>query len=238
MVARLPLLAGKPAAGVERCWVAETPYEKIRSQGPSTLFAHELLAIALARAAEDIEFTLSDARDLLHQVGGLRGIGSIDSERLRALGMTDAFEQARFAALLELGRRIDSAGRGERLDVCQPGDVAKLFPGLRDERKEHFCAVLLDTKNQILKTCTIHVGTVSASIVGVREFFREAVREGATSVIAVHNHPSGDPTPSKEDFEVTRILVDAGRLLDIPLLDHVIIGENDFRSMQQLGAIG
>ena len=174
----------------------------------------------------------------MQKAGGLRALALAPPELLASETGAQDLEAARFFALLELGRRTAEAGRGEPQYINGPGDVAEMFAYLRDERKEHICAVLLDTKNKVLKTTTIHIGTVSASVVGAREFFREAVREGASSVIAVHNHPSGDPSPSPEDYEVTKVLAEAGKLLDIPLLDHVIIGEAEHRSMHRLGIIG
>ena len=128
---------------------------------------------------------------------------------------------------------------GDRALTGRPEAIVAMFAHLEDERKEHFIAVLLDTKNQVITHQTIHIGTVSASIVGVREFFRPAVQHGATSVIAVHNHPSGNPEPSPEDIAVTRTLEEAGRILEIPLLDHIIIGtEDNWVSLRRQGYIG
>ncbi|MCH8275103.1 MAG: DNA repair protein RadC [Armatimonadetes bacterium] len=218
--------------------MAESPLQKLRDLGVQSLSSVELLSLAFANGEQDADAALTVARRLLRAAGGIRSLLSAPPELLASEAGLDAEQAARFHALMELGRRSADAGRGERTQISGPEDVMRLFSHLRDERKEHFCAVLLDAKNRVLKSTTVHIGTVSASVVGVREFFREAVREGAASIIAVHNHPSGDPTPSKEDLTVTKALAEAGRVLEIPLLDHVIIGENDFRSLQRMGEIG
>src|SRR5262249_42746108 len=106
------------------------------------------------------------------------------------------------------------------------------------EKREHFYAILLDSANHVMRKALIHIGTLTMSIVGPREIFREAVREGASSIIVAHNHPSGDPTPSPEDIESTKQLVQVGKLLDIPVLDHVIIGHEGYRSLSEMGLMG
>ena len=117
-------------------------------------------------------------------------------------------------------------------------DIVELFAYLKHEKKEHFCAVFLDAKNMVIRTATIHIGTQTSSIVAPADVFREALREGAVSVVVAHNHPSGDPTPSAEDIIVTDRLVELGRLLNIPVLDHVVIGERKSVSFRERGLIG
>jgi len=192
--------------------------------------------MGISRCEDDLESAISIARKLLHRVGGIRGVPQIPPDFLAESGVK-GFQAAQFYSLIELGRRVADAGIGEREAIEKPEDVAKLFADLRDERREHFCVLLLDAKNRVLRRHTVHIGTITSSMVGVREFFREAVREGAVSVIAVHNHPSGDPKPSPEDIEITRVLVEAGKLLEIPLLDHIIVGEPGFSSLHRLGYI-
>ena len=216
--------------------MSDSPLSKFQRHGAGTLTSAELLAIALSHAEDDSEAAKPAAVELLKKLGGIRSVAAIPPAAFRDAGLDD-LGTAKCLALIELGRRTTEAGRGERKAISLPIDVVGLFNDLREERKEHFYAVLLDAKGRVMKRAEVHVGTLSLSIVGVREFFQEAIREGAASVIAVHNHPSGDPTPSKEDFEVTRILVDAGKLLEIPLLDHIIIGECEHRSLKELGAI-
>ncbi|MCL6623004.1 MAG: DNA repair protein RadC [Fimbriimonadales bacterium] len=208
---------------------------KLRNLGPDVLSTPELLAIFLAETEEEVPQALPIATQLLRDGGHLRFISTLPPDILKERTGLEGHRANQFYALLELGRRIENAGKGKPDPVNNPEDVVRMFRHLRDARKEHFCAILLDAKNQVIKTCTIHIGTVSSAVVGVREFFREAVREGASGVIAVHNHPSGDPTPSREDIAVTRTLKEAGSLLEIPLLDHIIIGENRFVSLLRLG---
>lgn len=198
----------------------------------------ELLAVVLAKGNEDGTATLHLARELLQSAYSIRGLSNLSPAKLRELGLSES-DAYRFKAALELGRRAERGGLGERHACNKPEDVVELFKFLGDEKREHFCCVLLDTKNQVMNWLTVHIGTVSSSVVGVREFFRPAIQHGATSVIAVHNHPSGNPEPSPEDIEVTRVLAEAGRILEVPLLDHVIIGsERNYVSLHRLGYIG
>ncbi len=210
---------------------------KLRNLGPHALSASELLAIFLAEREEEVVQALPLATQILRDAGLLRHLSTLPREVLRERTGVEGHRACQFFALLELGRRLENVGKGKPESVNKPEDVVRLFHHLRDVRQEYFCSVLLDTKNQLIKYPTIHMGTLSSAVVGVREFFREAVREGAASVIAVHNHPSGDPTPSQEDISVTRTLKEAGKLLEIPLLDHIIIGENNFTSLARLGHI-
>ncbi|MEW5883286.1 MAG: DNA repair protein RadC [Armatimonadota bacterium] len=215
-----------------------SPRHKLASQGPGMLSPVELLAVVLSKDGEDGTATLHLARELLQSAYSIRGLSNLSPTTLRELGLSET-DVYRFKAAFELGRRADRAGLGDRHACNKPEDVVQLFGFLADEKREHFCCVLLDTKNQVMNWLTVHIGTVSSSVVGVREFFRPALQQGATSVIAVHNHPSGNPAPSQEDIEVTRALAEAGKILEVPLLDHVIIGTTeDFVSLHRLGYIG
>jgi DNA repair protein RadC len=212
-------------------------FQKLSNLGATSMSPIELLAVAIVNDEKDADAAIPIARELLQYAGGIRGLPNAAPKMFEDHAGLSSFRLCQFFALLELGRRTVEAGRGDRVTIGGPEDVYRQFLHLRDERKEHFCSLLLDAKNKVIKSQVVHIGTVSASVVGVKEFYKEAVREGAAAIIAVHNHPSGDPTPSPEDFEVTRVLSEAGRILEIPLLDHVIVGEADFRSMQRLGAI-
>ena len=141
-------------------------------------------------------------------------------------------------AAIELGRRVALLEPAQRLTIKTPDDVAALLlPRFRYESREHFLAVLLSTKNHVLKTAVISIGSLNASIVHPRELFREAINCRAAAVILAHNHPSGDPTPSPEDVALTRKLVEAGSLLDIPVLDHLILGDGKFISLKEKGIL-
>lgn len=229
---------GKPCVQVLFGVLENSPLHKLLSQGPGMLSPVELLSIVLSQDGEDGSATVHLARELLQRAYNIRGLSNLSPAQLKELGLSDA-EVVRFKAAFELGRRADRAGPGERHACNKPEDVVDLFRFLADEKREHFCCVLLDTKNQVMNWLTVHIGTVSSSVVGVREFYRPAIQQGATSVIAVHNHPSGNPEPSEEDIAVTRVLAEAGRILEVPLLDHVIIGsERDYVSLHRLGYIG
>lgn len=129
-----------------------------------------------------------------------------------------------------------SASPEERPKIRCPQDVYNLIgPGLRDEKREHFIALLLDTKGGVMRQRTVSIGDLSSSIVHPREVFLEAIRHSAASLIVSHNHPSGDPTPSSEDVAVTRRLVEAGEMLGIEVLDHVIVGDSRWYSLKEKG---
>lgn len=214
-----------------------SPVTKFRSGGIKAMTVVDLLACAIAPSADDIEASIPAAMNLLRSAGGIKHLQDALAEKLTEAGVDGEFSQLKFYALVELGRRSANTGLGDRTTVTCPEDVEALLADLKDEKKEHFCAVLLDAKKNVLRQPTIHVGTLSMSVVGIREFFRDAIVASADTVIAVHNHPSGDPTPSPEDIQVTQRLVEAGELLGIQLVDHVIISHGGFRSLNRMGLI-
>jgi DNA repair protein RadC len=194
-----------------------------------------LLAVGLARREADIEASAELARQLLTSYGGVAGLNQLSVTQLKdATGLED-HEALRFVSVMELGRRVETLSRGQITAIETPDDVASLLSDLRYERQEHFVVLMLDAKNQLLRRVDVHKGTLNSSLVGAREVFREAIREGASSIIVAHNHPSGDPTPSSEDIEVTHTLVKVGEILDIPVRDHVIIGDRRFLSLRGKG---
>lgn len=217
-------------------FLTETPYSRLKTLGPAGMSLLDLLALGLAESESDQDRTEQVARGLAPSLQKLRGIGELSANQLAAAGVSD-FAAARCIALIELGRRLNYALKGPLTQVSCAEVVAEALSWLRFEKREHFVAVLLDTQNVILKVSTIHIGTLTSSIVGPREVFREAIREGASSLIVAHNHPSGDATPSPEDLDLTKKLVELGRALDIPVLDHVIIGEGQFRSLREAGLL-
>jgi DNA repair protein RadC len=174
-------------------------------------------------------------REMLGRYSKLSSLAEATIQELTELTGQDRFELIRAQALIELGRRMGNSKRGDLPAVDVPEDVARRLDHLRHEKREHFVVVLLDSKGHIQRISPVHIGTVNMSIVGAREVFREAVKDGASSIIVAHNHPSGDPSPSPEDIEVTKKLVEAGKLLDIPVLDHIIIGYDDFTSLMRKG---
>ncbi|HCE01197.1 MAG TPA: hypothetical protein DER07_09165 [Armatimonadetes bacterium] len=216
-------------------------FARLTLAGASSASIHDLLAVGLAKREADLELAEAEARRIVGSGASWIRVRDISAAELQGQGMS-AFEAWRCLAWMEIGRRLATANKGMANSIEGPEDVAHLFQHLRNEKKEHFGVVLLDAKNSVLRTTVVHIGSLTASIVSPREVFREAIRDGAASIIAVHNHPSGDPTPSREDIAVTRQLVQVGELLDIPLLDHVILGdgvvpEREFCSLQREGVI-
>lgn len=211
--------------------------ERVRHTGMGGASTIDLLAIAFSRRESDAADGEDMARELLKRLGRLRGLADIHPELIKDSTGIEGFEALRCQALIELGRRAAGAGRGDQLEITQAGQIAALFDHLRDEKREHFCIALLDAKNTVFATRQIHIGTLAMSIVGPREIFREAIREGASCLAVVHNHPSGDPTPSPEDIEVTDKLIKLGKMLDIPVIDHLIIGDRRYYSFKEKGVI-
>lgn len=215
--------------------VSERPRERMVRDGADALSNTELLAILL-RTGTSEESVISLACRILNQVGELRGLKSITYEELvtiRGIGPAKALQ---IAAGLELGKRIATSTVPNRPTVRSPQDVASLMmEDLRYHTQEHFVCLYLNTKNQVLGRETVFIGSLNSSIVHPREVFKEAIRRSSASVICLHNHPSGDPSPSREDIEVTRRLLEAGKILGIDLLDHVVIGDGRFYSLKEKG---
>ncbi len=210
---------------------------RVRSLGVRGSSPIDLIAVGFSRREEDIDPAEDMARRMLARFSGIQGLGEASATDICDLTGLEGFEVVRSQALLELGRRIGGAGKGPVSSITSAGDVVELLEFLKDEKREHFYAVLLNSKNGVIRTHQVHIGTVNMSIVGPREVFREAIREGAASIIVAHNHPSGDPTPSPEDIDVTTKLSEIGAMLDIPLLDHVIIGERRWVSLKEKGVL-
>jgi DNA repair protein RadC len=214
---------------------SERPRERLRSYGEAALSTAELLAIIL-RVGITGENVLDVASRLLSQHGGLVGLARLNFDELCATRGLGEAKAAQLRAALELGRRLAASTPEERPLIREPKDVAHLLQSemqLLDQ--EQLRVLVLNTKNQVLAIPTISSGTVNQSQVRPAEVFRPAVRANAPSIIVVHNHPSGDPTPSREDVSVTRELVAAGKLLDVELLDHIVIGHGRFISLKDRG---
>ena len=216
-----------------RDWPAnEQPREKLQQAGPSALSNAELIAILL-RVGSVGEDVVALSQRLLVQHGGLGGLNRIAFGDLcdeRGMGTAKA---CALKAALELGRRLMMED-AQRIQIRSPQDVASLLM-IEMGHLENEClrTVLLNTKNHVLAMPTIYQGSVNQMGIRVGELFREAVRHNATAMIVVHNHPSGDPTPSPEDVAVTRTLVEAGKMMDIEVLDHLVIGKQKFVSLKE-----
>lgn len=210
---------------------------RVRTSGVKAASIPDLLALGFSRREDDVDGAESASRRMLERFGSLRGLSQSAGSDLAAMTGLEGFEILRAQALMEIGRRSHLAGKGHLKTIETADDAMIHLDWMRYEMREHFVAILLDAKAHIMRTATVHVGTLTMSIVGLREVFREAIREGASSVIVAHNHPSGDPEPSPEDIAITKELVQAGKLLDIPVLDHVIIGERRAVSLRQRGYV-
>jgi DNA repair protein RadC len=212
----------------------EKPRERLVSYGPTVLGTAELLAILL-RTGRPGASALHLAQQLVADFG-LAGLvrASVDELcRVPGCGTAKAVE---IKAAIELGRRLAVQAPGETLQVSSPSEVASVLAAeMAYLEQEHLRVVLLNTKNHILGVHEVYKGSVNASLVRVGEIFREPVRRNCPSVIVAHNHPSGDPAPSAEDIHVTRQIVQAGKLLDIEVLDHIIIGHHRWVSLRERG---
>lgn len=213
----------------------ERPRERMLSCGASGMSNAELLAILLRTGAQR-ESAVTLAQRLLRASGGLRGLTDRSLEQLceeRGIGPAKALQ---IQAAIELGKRIARSELESAPIIRAPGDVAALVSeDLRYLQQEHFVALFLNTKNRVIGRETLSVGSLNAAIVHPRELFRAAVKRSAASVICVHNHPSGDPTPSAEDIRLTHRLTEAGHIIGIEVLDHVIIGDRSFVSLKESG---
>jgi DNA repair protein RadC len=213
----------------------ERPRERLAHAGEGALSTTELLAIIL-RTGVGGESVLEMARRLLSRYGGLPGLARASFAELQAEKGLGEAKTAQLKAALELGRRVLLAAPEDRFVVRSPADVAQLLMAeMSHLEQEHFRVLYLDTRNRLIGTETVYVGSLNASHIRVGEVFRDAIKRNCAAIIVVHNHPSGDPTPSPEDVEVTRQLVTAGNLLDIEVLDHLVIGQQRFVSLRERG---
>jgi DNA repair protein RadC len=217
---------------------AERPRERLWALGPAALTSVELLALLLGtgtgrRTALDIAAGLLEVGD-----GSLRRVAMRPrAELLRAEGIGPG-KGARLLAAFEIGARLAGEDRPTAPRIREPQDVVRLFQArLRDLQVEEFHLLALDSQSQVLRRVLVTRGLLNSSLVHPREVFRAAIAEAAAGIIVVHNHPSGDPTPSAEDRAVTRQLAEAGRLLDLPLYDHVIVAGDRFLSFATAGLL-
>ncbi|OCA91254.1 hypothetical protein A8F94_05180 [Bacillus sp. FJAT-27225] len=213
----------------------ERPRERFIAGGPSSLSNHELIALLLRTGTKD-ESVLQLANRLLSHFEGLRLLKAASLEEITAIKGIGQAKAIQLMAALELGGRVANLSNHERYVIRSPEDGANyVMNEMRFLSQEHFVCLYLNTKNQVLHKQTIFIGSLNASIVHPREVFKEAFRRSAASIICLHNHPSGDPTPSREDIEVTKRLSECGKIIGIDVLDHLIIGENKFVSLKEKG---
>ncbi|CAM3458070.1 RadC family protein [Cytobacillus oceanisediminis] len=213
----------------------ERPRERFVQNGPQSLSNHELIAILLRTGTKE-ESVLQLSNRLLTKFEGLRLLKDASLDEITAIKGIGAAKAIQLLSAVEIGRRISNLAYDDRYIIRSPEDGANyVMNDMRFLSQEHFVCLYLNTKNQVLHKQTIFIGSLNASIVHPREVFKEAFRRSAASIICIHNHPSGDPTPSREDIEVTKRLAEAGKIIGIDVLDHLIIGENKFVSLKEKG---
>jgi DNA repair protein RadC len=209
----------------------DRPREKLLMRGAQSLTDAELVAIIL-RTGKKGASVLEIARDLIKSEGNLAGLASKSVDSLQKVDGIGSDKAATLAAVFEISRRIQSQSKlYSNRKITSPKDVADIFiPLLRDEQKEKFIVVCLNSANKIIKHETISIGNLNSSIVHPREIFKVAIDCLSASVILIHNHPSGNLEPSNEDISITKKIIEAGKLMDIPVFDHLIVAGDGYTS--------
>lgn len=209
----------------------DRPREKLILRGSQSLTDAELIAILL-RTGRKGKSVVALAQEMISKEGNLAKLASRSLAELKKNSGVGKDKAATLLAAFEISRRILSQQKWfSEKKITSPEDVANMFiPLLRDELKEKFLIVCLNSANKIIKYETISVGNLNSSVVHPREIFKSALEQSAASIILLHNHPSGNPEPSNEDITITRKLVEAGRIIDIPVFDHIIIAGNNYTS--------
>jgi DNA repair protein RadC len=225
----------KPVYRITDLAAGERPRERMAQLGPQALATSELLAILL-RVGVSGENAVQVGQRLLNAFGGLSGLHRAPFDELCSQHGIGTAKAAQIKAAIELGRRMALESPEERPVINCPADVAVLVAyEMSALEQEHLRVILLDTRNHVLDIVEVYKGSVNSSQVHVGELFKPAVRRNATAMIVVHNHPSGDPTPSPDDVAVTRAIIEAGKLLDVEVLDHMVIGQGRWVSLKERG---
>jgi DNA repair protein RadC len=215
--------------------INERPIERLVEKGPLALSDSELLAVLLNGGAGSTN-PVALAQQLIVTFGGWQGLQQAslaDLQRVPGLGRTRAVQ---LKAAFEIGRRLLLTEYQQRFQIKSPSDAATLLMlEMSHLDQEHLRTILLDTKNRVQTISTLYIGSLNSSLIRVGEVFKEALKRNSAALIVVHNHPSGDPTPSPEDVLVTREIISAGKLLDVDVLDHLVIGQGRFVSMRERG---
>ncbi len=218
--------------------VSERPRERLHKFGVEALSAQEILALILGRGIAGESVTVT-AQRLLSRFGNIKGLANASLEELAGIKGIGPAKASQIKAAFELANRLEgSPEQGKKPLVKTPEEVVSLVKGrLKDKKKEHFQVLLLDTRSQLINIAEISVGSLDTSIVHPREVFKEAISASAASVIFVHNHPSGDPTPSEDDIKLTERLTRAGEVIGIDVLDHIIIANTEYVSLKREGIL-
>lgn len=213
--------------------LSERPRERLLKLGAEALSTAEVLALILGRGIKD-ESVILTSQKLLSKFGNLKNIASASVEELTELKGIGPAKAAQIKAAFELSKRLEnSLDTGKKTTIKSPDDAIRTIKNqLKGKKKEHLMVLSLDTRNHLVNTHTVSIGSLDSSIAHPREAFKDAIASSAASVIFVHNHPSGDSQPSEDDIKLTKRLVEAGEILGIEVLDHVIICDKEYLSMK------
>lgn len=208
----------------------ERPRERLKQLGAENLSLQELLAIIIEKGNKQHN-ALQLSQELVSHFGNLDNIKNASLEELKQIKGIGPAKACKIKAALEIGKRSGKSFQQYQKKVGKPADVFKLLkPLIGDKKKEHFVLLSLDTKNNIISLDTISIGSLNVSLAHPREIFQTAIKNSAATIILAHNHPSGDPTPSDNDLKITKRLLEISKLLGIRLVDHIIIGHNEYYS--------
>jgi DNA repair protein RadC len=215
----------------------ERPRERLLQDGPDSLSNYELLAILLRTGTKQMS-AIQLSHHIIQHFEGLRHLKDASIGELKEINGIGPAKAVELIAAIEIGKRISRLQFEERYTIRSPEDGARyLMDELRFLHQEHFVCLYLNTKNQVLNKKTVFIGSLNTSIVHPREVFKEGLKRSCASIICFHNHPSGDPAPSREDIEVTKRLVECGKMLGIEVLDHIIIGDQKYVSLKEKGYV-
>jgi len=212
---------------------SERPRERLQRFGSEALSSQELLALILGRGIKG-ESVMVTAQRLLSTFGNVRAISEASLEELTQVKGIGLAKASQIKACFELGKRQDLEIDLKDFDIKDPQSIVKAIRAtIKDKAKEHFKLILLNSRNKIIGISTISIGTLNANLVHPREVFKEAIIHNASSVVLAHNHPSGDPEPSEADLEITKRIIEAGKIMGIDVLDHIIITKTGFMSFKE-----
>ena len=215
---------------------SERPRERLQKLGPEALSSQELLALILGRGIKG-ESVMVTAQRLMSAFGNVKGISQASLEELSAIKGIGPAKAAQIKAVFEMARRKEE-DPNEKVSIRTSQDVIKLVrPRLKDKKKEYFLIICLDTGHSLIKISDISIGTLDANLVHPREVFKEAIQSLSSSIILVHNHPSGNTEPSDADLDITRRILEVGKIVGIDILDHVIIAKSSSLSFKERGLI-
>lgn len=219
----------------------ERPRERLIKLGPEALSAQELLAIIIARGVSG-KSVMNIAQELLSQFGNIKNVGEATIEQFCQTKGIGPAKAVQILACFQICHRIENQeieeNKSKKFIISSPKDVVKIAQSIfKNKKKEYFLIFPLDSRNQIMKEKIISIGSLNASIVHPREIFKDAIAHTAVSIILVHNHPSGDPEPSDDDLKITKQLVEAGKILGIEVLDHIIVGQEKYTSFKDKGIL-